>query len=126
MPTPTTQEPSAYTDNRALPAVFRPSSLLSRRSRGPHNRFLSEDGRNQVCLQRDIPEDLPSGFTGGRINRDCEEFWIVISVRYQVALGSYTPFRATYGDIVLCPAGMSQLTSALEPSARFVSTGCDE
>ena len=126
MPNPTTQEQSAYSDNKALPAVFRPSSLLSRPSGGPRNRFLFEDGRNQVCLQRDIPGDLPSGFARGRINRNCEEFWIVISGTYQVAIGTYAPFRATHGDIVLCPAGIPQLTSALEPSARFVSTGCDE
>ena len=71
MPNPTTQEQSAYSDNKALPAVFRPSNLLSRPSGGPRNRFLFEDGRNQVCLQRDIPGDLPSGFARGRINRNC-------------------------------------------------------
>tara|TARA_B100001167_G_C16751209_1_gene296267 strand:- start:282 stop:1094 length:813 start_codon:yes stop_codon:yes gene_type:complete len=126
MSNPTTQEQSAYSDNGALPAVFRPSTLLSRPSGGPRSRFLFQDGRNQVCLQRDIPGDLEPAFTKGRINRDSEEFWIVISGAYQVAIGTYSPFRATHGDIVLCPAGMPQLISALEPSARFVSTGCDE
>ena len=126
MSNPTTQEQSAYSDNGALPAVFRPSTLLSRPSGGLRSRFLFQDGRNQVCLQRDIPGDLEPAFTKGRINRDSEEFWIVISGAYQVAIGTYYPFRATHGDIVLCPAGMPQLISALEPSARFVSTGCDE
>ena len=104
------------------PAVFRPSSLLGGLSSGFGRTTLFTDGRNEVRLQEDLP-DVP---TEGRLNPDCDEFWIIISGSYTVGIGDTEPFGAAAEDIVYCPRGRPQTIRPSGVSHRFTVTCLDE
>ena len=70
---------------------------------GPWSEVIISDGRNRVILISGPPGTPPDP----HIHPDYNEWWISVGGTTQWQVGQYEPLRATYGDIVIAPAGYS-------------------
>ena len=73
----------------------------TRDSGGAWYEVVVMDGRNRVGLICALPGTPPDP----HIHPDYNEWWINIGGQTQLQLGQYEPLLATWGDIVIAPAG---------------------
>ena len=109
------------------PTLIRPEEILARLGQGPWRQPLFNDGRNNAALVCDAPssqtDDAPTP-------RDCNEFWFVLVGEYEFCIEGFPPIRATRGDVVRRPAGLTHsarvigdedgLRVAVSPSQEIV------
>ena len=72
-------------------------------STGAWSEVIISDGRNRVILISGPPGTPPDP----HLHPDYNEWWISAGGTTQWQIGQYEPLRATYGDIVIAPAGYS-------------------
>ncbi len=100
------------------PTRIRPSEIAQRLGTPPWRQALLDDGRNWAVLV----SDPPGHRTESHANPDYNEWWIVVGGEMVWHLGTRAPIRASAGDIVFCPADVSQSveTTGDTPSLRIL------
>ncbi len=99
------------------PTRIRPSDVAQRMGPPPWSEALLDDGRNWAVLSG----DPPGRRTEAHSHEGYNEWWVVVAGKLRWQIGERSPFHATSGDIVFCPAGVVHSIETLGdgPSLRI-------